>query len=338
MSEITANTDTQSARRSTWELVWSVLGPFVGLGIVLAIFLGYQLIEQPPQPFLSKLRMTMIAKQTAIVGIGALGMTVIIISGGIDLSAGSILALTAVLLAMLLKQGVEPILALIAIVLAGIACGVFNGLLIVTLRLIPFIVTLGTMLALRGVAERVSDQQKIQAPAPEWMSTLLDPPASGSWQLVCTGVWIVLGLGLVLAAVLRLTVFGRYVFAIGSNEATARLCGINVPLVKIAVYALGGAFMALAGLFDFNDLAKQGNPTSGLGKELEIIAAVVIGGGSLNGGRGSVLGSILGALTMTTLSSGCVYAGVSDPVQKIVIGLIIIAAVAVDQFLHRRSD
>jgi ribose/xylose/arabinose/galactoside ABC-type transport system permease subunit len=155
--------------------------------------------------------------------------------------------------------------------------------------------------------------------------------------MVSTGAWMVVVFGIVLALVLNRTVFGRYVFAIGSNEATARLCGLPVSAVKIAVYALGGFFMAIAGIFDFNDLNKQGSPTSGIGDELNIIAAVVIGGGSLSGGRGSVLGSIVGALTMTTLRHGCIYVGLSDPIQKLVIGAIIIAAVAIDQRLHRRQ-
>jgi ribose/xylose/arabinose/galactoside ABC-type transport system permease subunit len=189
----------------------------------------------------------------------------------------------------------------------------------------------------RGLAEQISDQKKVNVAAvtPEWLSTLLDPPAAGSGQLMCTGAWLVIALGLVLAVVLRYTVFGRHVFAIGSNEATARLCGIHVPATKIAVYAVGGLFGAAAGILAFNNLGQQGSPSEGNALELEMIAAVVIGGGSLTGGRGSVLGSIVGALTMTTLRSGCVYAGVSDPVQKIVIGGIIISAVAIDQWLHR---
>lgn len=318
--------------------IWSLIAPFVGLLVVIGVFLLYQALFKPDVPFLSAFRMTLITKQTAIVGMGALGMTVIIISGGIDLSAGSLLALTAVVLAVALKAGVDPLLAVGLVLLVGIAAGAFNGVLITGLRLVPFIVTLGTMLAFRGLAERVSDQKKVQAPAPDWLATLLEPPGEESWQLVCTGVWLVLVLGVILTLVLRRTVFGRYVFALGSSEATARLCGINVPAVKVAVYALGGAFMALAGILDFNNLNKQGSPTSGMGMELEMIAAVVIGGGSLSGGRGSVLGSIVGALTMTTLRNGCIYAGVSDPVQKIVIGLIIIAAVAIDQLAHRGQD
>ena len=153
---------------------------------------------------------------------------------------------------------------------------------------------------------------------------------------MATGAWLVVLLGILLGVVMHFTVFGRHVFAIGSNEATARLCGVNVARTKILVYALGGLFMAVAGLFSFSELRNQGDPEAGLGMELDIIAAVVIGGGSLSGGRGSVLGSIVGALTMTTLRSGCVYAQVSDPIQKMIIGGIIIAAVAVDQFTQSR--
>lgn len=317
-------------------LLRTTLGPFVGLLLIVALFLVYQQCFAPDgSRFLTSFRLTLIAKQTAIVGMGALGMTVIIIAGGIDLSAGSTLALCAVMLAVALKQQLPAPAALALALTTGVAAGLLNGLLVTSLRLVPFIVTLGTMLVFRGLAEQISEQKKIQAPTPDWLGTLLDSPPPESWQIVCTGVWMVLLLGAFLALGLRFSVFGRHVFAIGSNEATARLCGIQVSRVKVAVYALGGAFMALAGVLDFNDLNRQGSPTSGLGLELDMIAAVVIGGGSLNGGRGSILGSILGALTMTTLRSGCVYAGVSDPAQKIVIGSIIIAAVAVDQFLHR---
>lgn len=334
--QLASSNQNRSIGQAAIEWGWTLLAPFIGLLIVIAVFSACQPLLGKTAPFLSPLRMTLVAKQTAIVGMGALGMTVIIVSGGIDLSAGSILALTAVALAVALKQGLDPILAVLLVIGVGIAAGALNGMLITGLRLVPFIVTLGTMLVFRGLAEYVSEQKKVQAPAPDWLSQLLAPPAEGSLQLVPVGVWIVLGLGLILTVVLRQTIFGRYVTAIGSNEATARLCGINVPGVKIAVYALGGFFMALAGILDFNELNKQGSPTSGIGLELDIIAAVVIGGGSLRGGRGSVLGSIIGALTMTMLRSGCVYAGVSDPIQKVVIGAIIIAAVAIDQWSGKK--
>ncbi len=330
--------ETHSARR-TLELAWAILAPFVGLSVVVCIFLIYQAYAQPDSTFLSAGRMTLIAKQTTIVGMGALGMTLIIISGGIDLSAGSLLALTSVVLAVSLKAGCDPVLSVFLVLAAGTFCGLINGLLITGLRLVPFIVTLGTMLVFRGTAEIISDNKKIAFnDAPDWLATLLKPPPPGSYQLVCTGVWIVLALALVVAVALRWSVFGRYVFALGSSEPTARLCGINVTRVKLAVYSLGGLFMAVAGIFSFNNLGRQGSPTTGVGLELEIIAAVVIGGGSLSGGRGSILGSLLGALTMTTLDSGCSYAGVSNAIQKVLVGSIIVLAVAVDQFVHRRKS
>lgn len=338
LSSTNGSAEQASLGRHALRWGWSLLAPFAGLLLVIAVFSAAQAVTGNEQPFLSARRMPLVAKQTAIVGMGALGMTVIIISGGVDLSAGAILALSAVTLAVSLKAGTPPVAAVALVIGVGLAAGVLNGALITGLRLAPFIVTLGTMLIFRGGAEWISDQKKIQAPAPDWLGNLLQQPAEGSWQLVPLGVWLVLALGVVTAIVLRNTVFGRHVFAIGSNEATARLCGINVTAMKIAVYAVGGFFMALAGILDFNDLFRQGSPTSGLGLELDIIAAVVIGGGSLRGGRGSVLGSLIGAVTMTMLRSGCVYAGISDPIQKVVIGAIIIAAVAIDQWSHGSSS
>ena len=317
---------------------WSLLQPFIGLALVVLIFVGYQVIAKPPTAFLSAYRTTLIAKQTAIVAMGALGMTVIIVSAGIDLSAGSLVALASVVLAKALQAGMPPVAAVALVVAVGAAAGALNGVLITSLRLVPFIVTLGTMLGFRGLAEQLAHQNTISVSnAPGWLDTLLDPPPPGrGWQLVAVGVWLVLALGIVLAALMRKTVFGRHVVAIGSNEVAARLCGIRVPAIKVVVYAIGGIFMAIAGIFSFSNLADQGDPGTAVGLELNIIAAVVIGGGSLSGGRGSVLGSIIGALTMTALSSGCVYAGVSDPLQKVVIGGIIVAAVTIDQLSQSR--
>jgi ribose transport system permease protein len=325
-----------SGRQRMLRWLGAVLAPFLGLVLVTGAFWIYGLIAKPETTFLTSFRFALIAKQTAIVGMGALGMTAIIAAGGIDLSVGSLLALSSVALALGLESDLSPALAVIFAVSGAALCGALNGVLITSLRLVPFIVTLGTMLLFRGLAERLADQKKIQAAsAPEWIATLLDPPARGSSSFVCDGVWIVLILGVLLALVLNRTVFGRRVFAVGSSEATARLCGVPVARTKIQVYALGGFFLGLAGVFQFAELNKQGDPTAGSGLELEVIAAVVIGGGSLNGGRGSVLGSLLGALLMTMLRSGCVFAEVSDPMQKMWIGMIIIGAVAVDRWRER---
>ncbi len=311
--------------------------------VVVVLIIGlYDAVWVADRSFFTGFRLSLIAKQTAIVGMGALGMTVIIISGGIDLSVGSMLALLSVLLAVLLRNenlNVAPWILFCVVLIAGIGVGTINGLLVAGLRLVPFLATLGKMMVFRGLAGWLADQQKVVVPAeraPAWLTSLLDPPPPDSWQLVCRGVWLVVLMGGIVAAVLRFTSFGRYVFALGSNEQAAQLCGIRVARMKVAIYALGGFFMAIAAAFAFSNLNSQGDPTAGVALELEIIAAVVIGGGSLSGGRGSVLGSLVGAVTMTMLRSGCVFAGISDSVQRIVIGAIIVAAVALDQALHRQ--
>ena len=167
---------------------------------------------------------------------------------------------------------------------------------------------------------------------PAWLLSLQEPePREGwEWLFVSPGVWLMLILAVLTWILLKYTVFGRHTFAIGSNEATARLCGINVPRTKVLVYLLAGLFVGIAGIYQFARL-RSGNPTSGLGMELRVIAAVVIGGGSLSGGRGSVMGTLAGAAMMTVIGNGCTMLGISNPWQDIILGAIIVAAVLVDQ-------
>ncbi|MGH7129491.1 MAG: ABC transporter permease, partial [Planctomycetaceae bacterium] len=213
------------------------------------------------------------------------------------------------------------------------------GTLISALRVVPFIVTLGTMTMFLGAATLLGENTTVRpnkaTQVPDWLDLFLSSRDQALWLGLPLGVWLTLALAVALAAVLHFTVFGRYVFALGSNEATARLCGVNVAANKIAVYALGGLFFGIAGMYQFSHLS-VGNPTSGLGMELEIIAAVVIGGGSLNGGRGSVAGTLAGAAIMAVISSGCTHLELSTSIQQIILGVIIIAAVAIDQVRQRR--
>jgi ribose/xylose/arabinose/galactoside ABC-type transport system permease subunit len=178
-----------------------------------------------------------------------------------------------------------------------------------------------------------STREKALWPSDDWCPSAMRSVTD--WLQYPVGIWLGLLFAVVLAAVLRYTVFGRYVFALGSNEATARLCGVNVPLVRIVVYALGGLFVGLAGVYQFSRLS-VGNPTGGGGLELRVIAAVVIGGGSLSGGRGSVLGTLAGAALMSVIASGCTQLGVPNPLQDVVLGVVIVAAVTLDQLRSRR--
>ena len=229
------------------------------------------------------------------------------------------------------------VLAISGGILTGCLCGFVNGGLISLLRLVPFIVTLGTMTAFQGIGRTISGETPVRAygKVPGAVASLQKPYPDPEWMLVSPGVWIMLILAVAVALALRYTVFGRHVFAIGSNESTARLCGINVVRTRILVYTFAGAFVGVAGLYQFTVLAGEGDPASGLGLELKVIAAVVIGGGSLNGGRGSILGTISGACIMGVIQHGSVLIGVADRYQDILIGLIIIAAVTLDQFRVR---
>lgn len=307
------------------------LGPFIGLAFVFALF---SLLR--PRTFLSADNFELMLLQTAVVGAGALGMTIIIISGGIDLSVGSNIALGTVVVALLLAAGAPPILAALGGIACGAACGMMIGLFVTRLRLAPFIVTLGAWGALRGAAKGLAHETMVTAPS-TWLNGLLQTVGSHNpGMYLPAGVWLVLGLTGLVAALLRYTRFGRHVYAIGSNEQTARLCGINVERTKLLIYVIGLAFVGLASVLQFSYLT-VGDPTTANGMELSIIAAVVIGGASLAGGEGSAGGSMIGALIMTAVANGCTKMDLANWVQEIVTGAIIIVAVILDRWRHREA-
>lgn len=187
----------------------------------------------------------------------------------------------------------------------------------------------------RGIAKWFANQQTVNAET-TWVNELVVTMPNPPWLLVAAGVWITIILAILMAVVLRNTVFGRRVFAIGSNEAAARACGIATNRLKIWIYTLAGLFFGLAGVMQMSRL-RQGDPTVAVGTELDIIAAVVIGGGSLNGGQGTILGSMIGALIMAFLRNGCQQMGWANYVQEIIIGAIIVLAVALDQWRNRQN-
>ncbi len=322
-------------RTFNWRSWLNTVGSVLALVLVYGVFV----LIAPPS-FATARNMEMIARQTTIVGVAALGMTMVIISGGIDLSVGSIVALSTVVIAWLLREtGVSPLTAAVGGVAAAAFFGLVSGLLITRLRVVPFIVTLGMMLVVRGAAKGIGREQKIDVD-PErlrWLEELLASlPKERGWMLLPPGVWVLIILAVAVAALLRYTRLGRHTFAIGSNEQTARLCGVAVERVKVLVYTICGAFAGLAGLMQFSRLT-VGDPTVAVGLELNVIAAVVIGGGSLGGGEGSILGTLTGALLMTAIASGCTQMGLPNWVQEIITGAIIVVAVAVDRLRHRRS-
>src|SRR5262249_52795099 len=184
------------------------------------------------------------------------------------------------------------------------------------------------------VADETAVRPNLVVQVPVWLGELAAVQPEPSWLLVSKGVWLALILAAIMSCILRYTVFGRHVFAVGSNEATARLCGINVSAVKIAVYTIAGLLVGIASVCFFVRL-NSGNQTSGTGLELKFIAAVVIGGGSLSGGRGTVLGTLAGTAIMGVIASGCTLLDLRNPVQDIILGAIIIAAVTIDQLRHR---
>jgi ribose transport system permease protein len=303
------------------------LGP---LGALVATYLLFSLLT--PDTFLRGINLLTMLRQTAVVGVASVGMTLVIVLGGIDLSVGSAVALTTVVVARALQAGMGPWQAALIGIGAGTLTGLVNGLLVAGLRLMPFIVTLGTMSILRGAAKGLAGEQKIDA----------DPRGLDQWMLlrgglgVPSGVWLALLIGVLGALFISYTRLGRHVVAVGSNERAARLCGVAVPRVVVTVYALAGLLAGLAGVLEFSTLT-VGDPTDSVGLELEAIASVVIGGGSLSGGQGSVAGTLLGALLLTVIKSGCVHVGLPNWVQEIFTGVIIVIAMGIDRARSRAS-
>ena len=325
-------------RASARERLLTGLAPFLELLLVVAIFYAVAVLFYPelPRKLPSVLDLQTVAVHTVIVGLAAMGMTFVIISGGIDLSVGSAIALASVSVALALKHG-SPLWSALGVALAtGAACGLYNALLITLLRLPPFIATLGTLGFYRGLAKWVSGSVPVSAPT-FGLENWVRPIPVQSWLPFAPSVGLLLVLGIFFAAVLRYTILGRYTFAIGSNEATARLCGVRVPRMKICIYMLAGLLIGLAGLMQFARLT-QGDPTVAVGLELDVIAAVVIGGGSLSGGQGSIAGTLAGAFLMAYLRNRCTALGWQNYVQEMIVGHIIIIAVAVDQWRVRRME
>ena len=298
--------------------------PFLTLIVLFAA-----LIIATPH-FLTATNLSSVVRQTAVINIMALGMTIIIISGGIDLSVGSILGLSGIVGTMAMARGASIPAGIAIGLLAGLACGTLNGIMITRLKIAPFIVTLGTLGIFRGLALIVSNGLPVNR-LPEGFAFL----GEGNILGIPFVLWLLVLCAAAVHVLLEHTRLGRYAFAIGSSPAAAIYAGIPVAFHTTAVYAIGGLLTGLAGMIEASRLM-TGQPTAGFGYELQAIAAVVIGGGSLRGGEGSVVGTLIGAFIMGLLSNGSDLLGISNYVQQVVIGAVIILAVAVDEFRKRR--
>ena len=298
--------------------------PFISLALLFVILS----IASPY--FLTTTNLASVIRQTAVINIMALGMTLVIVSGGIDLSVGSILAFSGVVGTMTMVSGGSVPLGIAAGIVAGTLWGCANGLMISSLRLPPFIVTLGTLGIVRGLTLVISGGLPVVGLPKE--HGFLGEGTIGPAPFVLV---ILLLCAIITHFALRSTKLGRYTYAIGSNEAAAIYAGIPVGRYKVAIYAICGMLTGLAGMIETSRLM-TGQPTAGISYELQVIAAVVIGGGSLTGGEGTVIGTLIGAFIMGLLSNGSDLLGVNPYWQQVIIGAVIILAVALDEARKRR--
>ncbi len=294
-------------------------------GIIIALILLMTIFGIIEPLFLTPTNLLDIVDQTVINGLLAVGITMVIISGGIDLTVGSTMAVVIVCIGKFLVSGLNPIVAVLLGILLGFILGAVNGFLITKMHLQPFIATLGMMSAYRGVAYLITGGWPVLE-IPQSFRTMMDGDIAG---MIPSSVVILLAAAVIGYILLKHTKFGTYLFSMGSNEEATRLSGVNISSNKIMAYALCGVATALAGMVMLAKLG-TGEPTAGQGYELNAIAAAAVGGTSLSGGKGSMIGTFFGAILLQALKVGLVVCGVDTFWQYIATGGIIIAAVYLD--------
>ncbi|EKF37213.1 ribose ABC transporter permease RbsC [Bacillus xiamenensis] len=297
------------------------LGPFLGLIILVAI------VSILNPAFLEPLNILNLLRQISINALIAFGMTFVILTGGIDLSVGAILALSSALTAGFIVSGMDPILAIIVGCIIGAILGMVNGLLITKGKMAPFIATLATMTIFRGLTLVYTDGNPITGLGSNYAFQLF---GRGYFLGIPVPAITTLLTFIVLWVLLHKTPFGRRTYAIGGNEKAALISGIKVPRVKIMIYSLAGFMSALAGAILTSRL-NSAQPTAGTSYELDAIAAVVLGGTSLSGGRGRIVGTLIGVLIIGVLNNGMNLLGVSSFYQSVVKGIVILIAVLLDR-------
>jgi len=316
---------------------------FAALASLLALSIVFSIVSPS---FLSVGNGMTVALQVTSIAYLGIGATCVIITGGIDLSVGAILALSGVVAALAVKAGVPVPVGMLAGLLVGALCGAINGLCVTLLNLPPFIATLGMMLVARGVALQITDAKAIGGLGDSFAEL-----GNGSlWRVVETGadgfpdvlfpgipypVLLMVALAVAVAVLLNRTRLGRHLYAVGSNVEAARLSGVDVRGVTLFAYVLSGTLAGLTGCVLMSRLVTA-QPSEGLMYELDAIAAAVIGGTSLSGGIGTISGTLIGAFVIGILRNGLNMGGVSAFTQQIIIGLVILLTVWIDQMRHRR--
>jgi ribose transport system permease protein len=315
-------------------------GPWVGFAAVLVLFTLLIGIRGELGTFLSLGNLRVLLHEGTVPAVVGLGMLLVLITGGIDLSVGAVVALVTVVTMRIYTSlyagwGSGPATGLFAAaagVLVGGICGLANGLLITRLKLPPFVATLGMFGIARGLAVWLAERTTLAFPIgarPEWVEVI------ARTSLGNPGFWSLVMLAIVTAVVLHCTVFGRHVYAVGSNEAAARLCGVNVARTRLIVYTLAGLLTGWAGVILFAH-SNSGNPTLGEQLELDVITAVVIGGASLSGGKGTVVGALLGVAILGLIKNGVSLFNVPIEMQYILIGVLLLANVALNRWRRGR--
>ena len=301
-------------------------------GIFLVVVVIMVILSIASPNFATASNLAIVARIIALNSIIAMGMTLVILLGGIDLSVGSVVALTSVVVGfVLVKLGMPIWVTILAGLALGALVGFFNGLLIIRTGVAPFIITLGMMGLARGLALVITKGSTISG-LPEAYLAL----GQGYWGLVPYPVIIMLVLAVVIHIMLSRTTFGRRIYFIGSNEDAAILSGINVNRIKVIVFALCSTLAATEAVIETARMSTA-QPASGVGYELTAIGAVIIGGASMSGGEGTILGTILGATLLGLITNGLILLGVSAYWQQVFSGAIIILAVALDTWRRRRS-
>lgn len=315
------NAVTKPGKTNMMNAITQKLGPLLGL-IILVVIVS---ILNPS--FLEPLNILNLLRQVAINALIAFGMTFVILTGGIDLSVGAILALSSALTAGMMVSGIDPILAILIGVILGGLMGTVNGLFITKGKMAPFIATLATMTIFRGLTLVYTGGNPITGLGDNYLFQLF---GRGYFLGIPVPAVTMILTFVVLFILLHKTPFGRKTYAIGGNEKAALISGIKVPKVKIMIYSLSGMLAALAGAILTSRL-NSAQPTAGTSYELDAIAAVVLGGTSLSGGKGRIFGTLIGALIIGTLNNGLNLLGVSSFYQMVVKGIVILIAVLLDR-------